>query len=35
MSVSTAPVTHLARPHRPVVVAGTLGELCAPATGIV
>ena len=35
MSVSTAPVTHLARPHRPVVVAGTLGELRGPTAGLV
>lgn len=35
MSVRTAPVTHLARPHRPVVVAGTLGELQGPVGGIV
>ncbi|GAA0450441.1 hypothetical protein Aca07nite_54570 [Actinoplanes capillaceus] len=35
MSVSTAPVTHLARPHRPVVVAGTLGELRGPTSGLV
>src|SRR5690348_7934950 len=30
-----APVVHLARPHRPVLVAGTLGELNGPATGLV
>ncbi|MBO3738684.1 hypothetical protein [Actinoplanes flavus] len=35
MSVSTATVTHLARPHRPVVVAGTLGELHGPTSGLV
>ncbi|MEV4346731.1 hypothetical protein AB0J83_19920 [Actinoplanes sp. NPDC049596] len=26
---------HLARPHRPVLVAGTLGELSGPTTGLV
>jgi hypothetical protein len=30
-----APVVHLARPHRPVLVAGTLEELNGPAGGIV
>jgi hypothetical protein len=30
-----APVVHLARPHRPVLVAGTLRELTGPATGMV
>jgi hypothetical protein len=30
-----APVVHLARPHRPVLVAGTLGELGGPTGGIV
>ncbi|MFC7535182.1 hypothetical protein [Actinoplanes sp. GCM10030250] len=35
MSASAAPVMHLARPHRPVVVAGTLGELRGPAGGMV
>src|SRR5690242_2968890 len=30
-----APAPHLARPHRPVLVAGTLGELAGPATGVV
>jgi hypothetical protein len=30
-----APVLHLARPHRPVLVAGTLEELCGPTGGIV
>lgn len=35
MSVGTASVTHLARPHRPVVVVGTLSELCGPTTGLV
>jgi hypothetical protein len=29
----TTPVVHLARPHRPVLVAGTLQELAGPATG--
>ncbi|WP_229075639.1 hypothetical protein [Actinoplanes sp. DH11] len=35
MSVSAAPVMHLARPHRPVVVAGTLSELRGPTSGFV
>ncbi|MBG0565984.1 hypothetical protein [Actinoplanes aureus] len=35
MSASAASVIHLARPHRPVVVAGTLGELRGPTGGIV
>ena len=30
-----APVLHLARPHRPVLVAGTLGELTGPTEGLV
>jgi hypothetical protein len=30
-----APVVHLARPHRPVLVAGTLGELGGPTGGVV
>ncbi|GIE98814.1 hypothetical protein Ari01nite_62790 [Paractinoplanes rishiriensis] len=30
-----APVVHLARPHRPVLVAGTLGELAGPTRGLV
>ncbi|GAA3352023.1 hypothetical protein GCM10020358_84450 [Amorphoplanes nipponensis] len=30
-----APAVHLARPHRPVLVAGTLGELTGPAQGLV
>ena len=30
-----APAVHLARPHRPVLVAGTLGELTGPAHGMV
>ena len=29
------PVVHLARPHRPVLVAGTLGELGGPTGGVV
>src|SRR5918997_5966211 len=29
----TTPVVHLARPHRPVLVAGTLAELAGPAHG--
>jgi hypothetical protein len=28
-----APVVHLARPHRPVLVAGTLDELSGPTSG--
>ncbi|BBH69665.1 hypothetical protein ACTI_63500 [Actinoplanes sp. OR16] len=35
MSASATPVMHLARPHRPVVVAGTLSELHGPTTGLV
>ena len=35
MSAGTASVKHLARPHRPVVVAGTLGELRGPTGGLV
>ncbi|GAA2707072.1 MULTISPECIES: hypothetical protein [Actinoplanes] len=35
MSASLAPVVHLARPHRPVVVAGTLAELRGPTCGLV
>ncbi|GLY03107.1 MULTISPECIES: hypothetical protein [Actinoplanes] len=35
MSATAAPVRHLARPHRPVVVAGTLGELRGPTDGLV
>ena len=31
----TAAVVHLARPHRPVLVAGTLAELTGPTDGIV
>ena len=31
----TSPVVHLARPHRPVVVAGGLHELTWPAHGLV
>ncbi|MET8153108.1 hypothetical protein ACIBSW_23360 [Actinoplanes sp. NPDC049668] len=34
-SAPAAPAPHLARPHRPVVVAGTLGELAGPRHGIV
>jgi hypothetical protein len=30
-----APVAHLARPYRPVLVAGTLGELAGPQHGLV
>jgi hypothetical protein len=30
-----APVVHRARPHRPVLVAGTLGELTGPTAGLV
>jgi hypothetical protein len=30
-----APVVHLARPHRPVLVAGTLRELTGPERGLV
>jgi len=30
-----APVVHLARPHRPVLVAGTLSKLTGPVDGIV
>jgi hypothetical protein len=30
-----APVVHLARPHRPVLVAGTLRELTGPEHGLV
>jgi hypothetical protein len=30
-----APVVHLARPHRPVLVAGTLRELAGPERGLV
>lgn len=30
-----APVVHLARPHRPVLVAGILGELTGPTHGLV
>jgi hypothetical protein len=30
-----AAAVHLARPHRPVLVAGTLGELRGPTSGIV
>jgi hypothetical protein len=29
----TTPVVHLARPHRPVLVAGTLQELTGSSTG--
>jgi hypothetical protein len=31
----TAPAVHLARPHRPVLVAGTLSELTGPTGGLV
>jgi hypothetical protein len=31
----TRPVVHLARPHRPVVVAGSLHELTGPEHGLV
>ena len=31
----TAPTVHLARPHRPVLVAGTLHELTGPSSGLV
>ena len=31
----TAPVVHLARPYRPVLVAGTLSELTGPQSGLV
>jgi hypothetical protein len=31
----TTPVVHLARPHRPVLVAGTLQELTGPEHGTV
>jgi hypothetical protein len=34
-SAPDAPAVHLARPHRPVLVAGTLGELTGPAHGLV
>ncbi|WP_067499909.1 hypothetical protein [Actinoplanes sp. TFC3] len=29
------PVSRLARPHRPVLVAGTLGELTGPTSGLI
>lgn len=32
-TMSDAPVVHLARPHRPVLVAGTLEELGGPTGG--
>ena len=32
---TSAPALHLARPHRPVLVTGTLGELTGPAHGLV
>jgi hypothetical protein len=35
MPATTREAVHLARPHRPVLVAGTLGELCGPTTGLV
>ncbi|MEV6350531.1 hypothetical protein [Actinoplanes sp. NPDC051851] len=35
MTAPAAPVLHLARPHRPVVVAGTLAELSGPVGGLV
>lgn len=35
MSVSAAPVMHLARPRRPVVVIGSLSELRGPKSGLV
>ena len=31
----TSPVVHLARPHRPVLVAGSLQELTGPEHGLV
>jgi hypothetical protein len=37
MSATTreAPAVHLSRPHRPVLVAGTLAELTGPTSGLV
>ncbi|WP_250035090.1 hypothetical protein [Paractinoplanes maris] len=35
MSTAAPVAVHLARPHRPVLVAGTLGELTGPAAGLV
>jgi hypothetical protein len=35
MPAATRDAVHLARPHRPVLVAGTLGELTGPTHGIV
>jgi hypothetical protein len=32
---ATTPAAHLARPHRPVLVAGTFGELTGPEHGLV
>lgn len=32
---AAAPEVHLARPHRPVLVAATLGELAGPDHGVV
>ena len=32
---ATLDAVHLARPHRPVLVPGTLGELTGPTTGLV
>ena len=32
---TSAPARHLARPHRPVLVAGTLRELAGPRHGLV
>ncbi|MDT5029884.1 MAG: hypothetical protein QOC94_55 [Actinoplanes sp.] len=32
---ASAPVVHLARPHRPVLVAGSLHELTGPVDGLV
>jgi hypothetical protein len=35
MPAATRDAVLLARPHRPVLVAGTLGELTGPASGLV
>ena len=35
MYAPTRDAVHLARPHRPVLVAGTLGELTGPTRGVV
>lgn len=35
MLATTQGTVHLARPHRPVLVAGTLGELAGPTGGLV